>query len=149
MSCEYCEVNKDIWLSQEFQMLGGEWVFCQFCGRPLTKPEAISLEQLRGMDGEWVWVRNIEHDINVGWMLVMVSRQTVSNSIGYLRFEDYEKTWLAYTNNLEREDRDSIYPAKETKTQCDICPHDFPMCMEFEYECPKINTHKPEREGEI
>lgn len=57
--------------------------------RPLT------LDELRKMQGEPVWVHNLEVGKSF-WMLAY--EDAVNNRAGYLAYSSYGKRWLAYRN---------------------------------------------------
>ena len=68
--------------------------------QPENKP--LTLEELREMDGEPVWVHRLED--NQGWWVVIKSteRDKVTTDYGgYFEFADYGKTWLAYRRKPE------------------------------------------------
>lgn len=64
----------------------------------VSKRNRVSLEQLRQMDGEPIWVEVIvESCIEDGYALVSVYDEYCMNEKGeFFKFEDYGKTWLAY-----------------------------------------------------
>lgn len=76
--------------------------YCHNCGRPLSKQKPLSLEQLRGMDGEAVYIINqSQHPQNCRSCWEVVS--SISEDILYpkgadycYRIDDYGKTWIAY-----------------------------------------------------
>ena len=83
----------------------------------LTPPnEALTLEQLREMDGEPVWVHIIDHTIfadkkddfdgwgmcRKSWVRIWDSKRADIVHIDY-DFEDYEKDWIAYRRPPEGE----------------------------------------------
>lgn len=91
MSCKVCEdylSSYPIWYYREMP----DWhthersKFCPNCGEPLTQPEPLSLEQLRQMDGEPVYLIRVESDkekhntIKEGWYLVETDRGLVRSS---------------------------------------------------------------------
>lgn len=89
-------------------------VMCERCGAKgqggVTKEEAIknwnrrtqqpneplTLEELREMDGEPVWVRRMGKDVEC-----MVIGSVEWNAGEYYDFSDYGKTWLAYAHKPE------------------------------------------------
>ncbi len=56
-------------------------------------PKPLTLEELRQMDGEPVWVHNLEVNKSF-WMLAY--KDVVRNRLGYLDYSGYGKTWIAY-----------------------------------------------------
>lgn len=95
-----------------------EWVERQ---PTLTPPnELLTLEQLREMDGEPVWVKVFgPTDIRCdGWCEVEVRDKNTSDEIAYVwwagsevedigRTEDYGKTWIAYRRPPERQENNN------------------------------------------
>lgn len=89
--------------------------------RAAAKPEPLTLEQLRGMDGKPVWVKEITEEfidgdyygivclnyVYLGWYWdneVVISTPTNGRSaVGVDMFSNYGKTWLAYTAKPEEE----------------------------------------------
>lgn len=66
--------------------------------------EPLTLEELRGMDGEPVWVEFPKCPEASGWMLISASRHCVYNGLlGDCDFENCGRTWLAYRRRLEEE----------------------------------------------
>ena len=68
------------------------------CAAPENKP--LTLEQLRQMDGEPVWVKEIDGTGCVEWTIIDIGAQTemlkaLSPDTGYKEY-NYGKTWLAY-----------------------------------------------------
>ena len=73
--------------------------------RAAPENKALTLEQLRRMDGEPVWAagkRSLGTDVN-GWMLITTksSRPAALDCTGACNFADYGKTWLAYARHPE------------------------------------------------
>lgn len=75
--------------------------------------QLLTLEELRGMDGEWVWVISSDPDLTVsGWAYIAASQAHTlweykpDRLLGnvQLDFEDYGKTWLAYRSKPKEED---------------------------------------------
>lgn len=60
----------------------------------------LTLEELRQMDGEPVWVHNISAD-KLFWMLAY--KDLASNRLGWLDYSDYGNTWLAYRRKPKEE----------------------------------------------
>lgn len=72
----------------------------------ITPPpnDPLTLEELRGMDGEPVWVEFPRCPEATGWMLVDATRGSVYTGIlGKVSFENYSETWLAYRRRPEEE----------------------------------------------
>ncbi len=65
--------------------------------RELESGKPLTLDELRAMDGEPVWVNFPKCPEANGWMLVDTGRHCVYNGLlGDCDFEDCCKTWLAY-----------------------------------------------------
>ena len=66
--------------------------------------DPLTLEELRGMDGEAVWVVPL-NDFDIlpaNYLVNAYEEQIVVDKFGaYLDFEDYGKTWLAYRRRPE------------------------------------------------
>ena len=73
--------------------------------RHQSPPNApLTLEELREMDGEPVWVEFPKCPEADGWMLVDVNRHCVYNGLlGECDFENYGKTWFAYRRKPDDE----------------------------------------------
>lgn len=85
------------------------WEEAEFDWNRRAQPanEPLTLEELRGMDGEPVWVHRLED--NQGWWVAIKSteRDKVTTDYGgYFEFADYGKTWLAYRRPPERSEND-------------------------------------------
>lgn len=89
--------------------------FCPNCGTPLTPPQPLTLEELRGMDGKPVWVVTLEEaDLNPPfWAIVDTANGHrsrgarlvgVENHDDFGAYELYNETWLAYPTEPGRED---------------------------------------------
>ena len=67
--------------------------------------EPLTLEQLREMDGEPVWVVSIDGEWASGWyVLASHSRYGfIPKGRGFLAADDFGKTWLAYRRPPEGE----------------------------------------------
>ena len=88
--------------------------FCPVCGRNLynrryQEPnEPLTLEQLREMDGEPVWIQGDSAKVS-GWTLFksstekQIARCPDEWNISYY-LKDYGKTWLAYRRKTESEE---------------------------------------------
>ncbi len=59
------------------------------------KNEPLTLDELKMMDGEPVWVHNLKVNKSF-WMLAY--KDVVSNRLGYLDYSGYGETWIAYRN---------------------------------------------------
>ena len=74
-------------------------------GRLVLLPESntpLTLEELRQMDGEPVWVEFPKCPEASGWMLVDVNRHCIYNGLlGDCNFENCGKTWLACRHKTE------------------------------------------------
>lgn len=62
----------------------------------LPPNDPLTLEQLREMDGEPVWVIQPDDVLPPFWGIVNANDGTVSNSRYCATFEDYDTEWLAY-----------------------------------------------------
>ncbi|MDU6348538.1 MAG: hypothetical protein E6593_17570, partial [Clostridium sp.] len=75
---------------------------------PRNKP--LTLDQLRQMDDEPVWVCGIPgHEIKwtPGWRIIDGNRVALrqwNDAVMYLYFADYGRTWLAYARKPEQEE---------------------------------------------
>ena len=67
----------------------------------LPPNDPLTLEELRGMDGEPVWVVHPDDVLPPFWGIVEADDGTVSNSWCYATFEDYDTEWLAYRRRPE------------------------------------------------
>ena len=63
--------------------------------------DPLTLEELREMDGEPVWVVHPDDVLPPFWGIVEADDGTVSNSWCYATFEDYDTEWLAYRRRPE------------------------------------------------
>ena len=84
---------------------------CTFTLAPmptLTQPnEPMTLEQLREMDGEPVYVHNLfpaKRKFEWQWALVCKERGNAEATTYTYRFLDYGKTWIAYRRPPEGEE---------------------------------------------
>lgn len=66
-----------------------------------TPNEPLTLEQLREMDGEPVWVVQINGELRPTWMLVDAEDESAADRLCAAMFEDYGTEWLAYHRKLE------------------------------------------------
>lgn len=75
--------------------------------RPAPENKPLTLDQLRQMDGEPVWVCGIPgHEIKwtPGWRIIDGNRVALrqwNDAVMYLYFADYGRTWLAYARKPE------------------------------------------------
>ena len=82
--------------------------------RDLTKKvEPLTLDELRKMDGEPVWVVCLKperyYEPPIGWRIIeksIVGTFGVWNDSSCLAERDYGKTWLAYRHKPEEDDHD-------------------------------------------
>lgn len=74
-------------------------------------PQPLTLEDLRGMDGEWVWAISSDPDLTVSaWAYIVASQAHTlweykpDRLLGnvQLDFENYGKTWIAYRSKPKR-----------------------------------------------
>ena len=61
--------------------------------RQRKDPQPLTIEELRQMDGEPVWVHNLEVGKSF-WALAY--KDVVSNRLGWLDYSGYGKIWVAY-----------------------------------------------------
>lgn len=117
--CPFCGGDAEIW--HEMHPPFGEYVYCKKCGcRTLKHIDAqnaiiewnrrfdppndpLTLEQLREIDGEPVWIKSIIGAyITDGWALVCKSWSLCKKSDGSAAFFDRcGKWWLAYRRRPE------------------------------------------------
>lgn len=77
--------------------------------RPAPENKPLTLDQLRQMDDEPVWVCGIPgHEIKwtPGWRIIDGNRVALrqwNDAVMYLYFADYGRTWLAYARKPEQE----------------------------------------------
>lgn len=67
--------------------------------QPLNNP--LTLDELREMDGEPVWVVQINGELRPTWMLVDAEDESAADRLCAAMFEDYGTEWLAYHRKLE------------------------------------------------
>ncbi len=84
-----------------------DWVQAAIANaQTITPPtnDPLTLEELREMDGEPVWVVPL-NDFDIlpaNYLVNAYAEQMVVDKFGaYLDFEDYRKTWLAYRRRPE------------------------------------------------
>jgi hypothetical protein len=69
--------------------------------------KSLTFEQLRGMDGQPVWVEWACPEktdlIKKEWALVRISKQAARGDLLQYSFDGYGKTWLAYTKKPDGE----------------------------------------------
>lgn len=82
----------------------------------VSKRNRLSLEQLKQMDGEPIWVEVIvENCIEDGYALVSVYDEYCMNEKGeFFKFEDYGRIWVAYLYSPIRVD-------KSKWMRCEFC----------------------------
>lgn len=61
----------------------------------------LTLDELREMDGDPVWVVQVDGEFRPFWMLVDVEDESASNRLYAAMFEDYGTGWLAYRRKPE------------------------------------------------
>jgi len=90
------EENNPTWRSKDVVML--------LENAPEQPNDPLTLEELREMDGEPVWVVPL-NDFDIlpaNYLVNAYAEQIVVDKFGaYLDFEDYGKTWLAYRRRPE------------------------------------------------
>lgn len=72
---QWCGENIEIWKENNQAYLGYEGSafpisFCPYCNQRLTLEEPLTVEELKQMDGEPVWVVDTIHDHGSGYYLV-------------------------------------------------------------------------------
>ena len=69
----------------------------------ITQPpnDPLSLEQLREMDGEPVWIVQINDELRPFWGLVDAEDESAASRLYCAMFEDYGTEWLAYRRKPE------------------------------------------------
>lgn len=67
----------------------------------LSSNPPLTLDELREMDGEPVWVEPVGVDFEPGWMLIWCKHDFVMARWLYCAFAQYEETWLAYRRKPE------------------------------------------------
>lgn len=74
MNCKYCNPRRfRVWDAQERFWITGDAIACPMCGESLKEPEPLTLERLRSMDGEPVWldgkcyIVNTDYKSPQGW----------------------------------------------------------------------------------
>lgn len=122
--CPFCGSNNIIFMDSSNEVDEKAWcVECQaniprFKGRReeliqawnrRTQPDnpPLSLEQLRGMGGEPVWIEDLEEPENSEWKICYWDRGkylvlTSMHCQGHL-LDEYGKTWLAYAHKPEKD----------------------------------------------
>ena len=65
--------------------------------------DPMTLEELREMDGEPVWVVQTDNLLPPFWGLIDAKDETVANSVYSATFEDYGTEWQAYRRRPEEE----------------------------------------------
>lgn len=81
-----------------------DWVQSAIANSPTIAPtpnDPLTLEELREMDGEPVWVVQISGELRPFWMLVDVEDESASSRLYCAMFEDYGTEWLAYRRRPE------------------------------------------------
>lgn len=101
--------------------------------RPIDKSknteagEPLTLEQLREMDGQPVWVDFTGGTIKMepGWFILIVKPDREVYLAGkvsiYRAFEDYGETWRAYTYSLSQIGRRVRVPCFKCSQKCYFC----------------------------
>lgn len=125
MSCEYCNGTEYMYYAEDHGTIACVEVvhetlvvdlyrdyaempikFCPVCGSPLSDPTPLTLEQLRGMDGEPVFTKTIGVVGSGRWELIVFDDHWLycktaheDYKITLIEFKNtYGKTWLAYTH---------------------------------------------------
>ena len=122
-----CEYENDPWSGLSYALHHEGWGDCPLCTdgaystmggklfdtaeeaiNALTPPnEPLTLEQLREMDGEPVYVHNLfpaKRKFEWQWALVCKERGNAEATTYTYRFLDYGKTWIAYRRPPEGEE---------------------------------------------
>lgn len=63
--------------------------------------DPLTLDELREMDGEPVWVVQISGKLRPFWMLVGTEDESAASRLYSAMFEDYGTEWLAYRRRPE------------------------------------------------
>lgn len=120
MNCKYCDCHFMVLLLTE--ETGSN--FCPNCGEPLTQPEPLSLERLKQMDGEPVYIRT--GDGEQFWAIAAIDGECIffhsadwdGNELDtdfYAMYCDLDPDgyfglhvlgWLAYTHKPRQEEND-------------------------------------------
>jgi len=122
-ACPYCEGFE----SGEFEDEDGKFQkfnFCPICGKPFNEAgkkilaarraapenEPLTLEQLRQMDGEPVWIALLNIAKQPTCEVITKICEDGIHTVGaggsdYASFGLYDKTWLAYARKLEGSDK--------------------------------------------
>ena len=85
-------------------------ILAELCGTNLPAGELLTLEQLREMDGQPVWIVRLED--NLGWWAIVRLRNDRANTDygAYFMISDYGKTWIAYAYHPGHIDRSEWVP---------------------------------------
>lgn len=98
--CHGCDFSSDSFYSKE--IAADKWN-----RRPAPENKPLTLEQLRQMDGEPVWIDGKDYG---GWTIFkasankQVARCLYNVNLSYY-MDDYGKTWLAYARKPEKEEK--------------------------------------------
>jgi len=65
--------------------------------------DPLTLDVLREMDGEPVWVVQPQYALRSFWMLVDAEDESATNRLYCATFEDYGEEWLAYRRKPKEE----------------------------------------------
>lgn len=103
----------------------------------LTPPnEPLTLEQLREMDGQPVWIVRLEDNLG-WWAIVRLGNDRANTDYGaYFMLSDYGKTWLAYAYQPAHIDREAWAAEWKEYTGTDAGFHYCSKCgrQAFNYE---------------
>ena len=86
----------------------------------------LTLEQLRGIDGQPVWIKDLKTPECSGWRMIYWNRGKylvlIAKSIqGYI-LEEYGKTWFAYAQQPAHIDREKWGPCEDCEENlCENC----------------------------
>lgn len=92
------EIDPDVAVAYEWALVNLRDELSQEMDNP-----PLTLEELREMDGEPVWVTSPDNRFEPCWMLVMIRRDFVMANWRVCDFNAYGKTWLAYCRKPEED----------------------------------------------
>lgn len=116
---QWCGENIEIWKENNQAYLGYEGSafpisFCPYCNQRLTLEEPLTVEELKQMDGEPVYVKHFKSSASIDdygrWMVI--KNCTPTREDPYVDFREirlcayyYGKTWLAYLHKPIEEEK--------------------------------------------
>ena len=117
--------------------------------REVTKMIPLTIEELRKMDGQPVWIECLEDKSRSGWRLIFWDRGKYlvllhTSLYGFL-MDDYGNTWIAYTYPPAHIDREAWKPCADCKS-CVSCEYSMvPYGEKPCTVCRKKNRFKPRK----